>query len=206
MAVQQEDRSAVERWRKGEKVLAKAAEEAQADVEAGVQGAGASLDEINALMDRRDAAREQIRKLNDLGREHLEHFDKISKSQIYTDFLNNNLHAVWNGAMELDDTTHGWSDESVARNFTAMKRAYRQVLADNPKVIEAAKRAGQKETEERVEAAMAASGPSGTSKSSAGQSDEPGPKTPEQELIDRMVNARPAAGRPFASMRLNKPR
>lgn len=190
MAVGKEDRQAIERWQKGGRIFGgnRAAEEDLQDaVDSGDAPRGVSLDQINSLLDQRDAAREQLRRLNELGRENLSHFEKISKNQLYVNFLNNNLHAVWNGQMDLDPDTYGWSDEQLARNYTAMKAAHRQVLADNPKVIEAAKEAGQKEAAERAEAALAGSGHGSSKGSTSGQEEKP--KSAGDEMIDRMINA-----------------
>ncbi len=201
MAVGREDDKAIERWQRGGRIFGgnRAAEEhlreAAEDQQDGPHGA--SLQDINQLLDQRDAAREQLSRLKELARDNLEHFDKISKNQLYSQFLNNNLHAVWNGHMELDESTYGWADEQLAKNFTAMKAAYRQVLADNPKVVEAAKRAGQKEAKERAEAAMAGEGSSGSR--SSGHEEAP-PKTEAEEMIDRMINPRGRGGRSFAEI------
>ncbi len=135
-----------------------------------------TLEQINALLDQRDAGKAQLDRLKELGVEHLKDFDKVSKSQFYAECLSNNLTSVWRGSMALDPDTEGWSDEGLARNFTAMKRAHRQVIADNPKVIEAAKRAGEKETAERVEAAKAGEGPSGSRTTT--DSGDPAPANP----------------------------
>lgn len=197
IAVGQEDRAALERFQRGEKVLQRAANDAATTNDGyAPSSAGLTLEQINALMDQRDAAKEQIRRLNELGRENLEHFDAVSKNQLYAEFLDNNLRSVWAGRMELDPDTLGWADDGLARNYTAVKRSYRQVLADNPKVVEAAKRAGQAEARERAEAALAASGPSGSKTSSH---EEPPPKSEAEDMIDRMVNAR-GIGKPFRTI------
>lgn len=198
MAVGREDQTAIDRWQKGGKIFGggvRAEEHLRESAEEGSAPAGVSLQEINQLLDQRDAAREQIRRLNETARENLEHFDKISKSHLYVQFLDNNIRAVWNGYMDLDPDTYGWSDEQLAKNYTAAKAAYRQVLADNPKVVSAAKKAGEMEAKERAEAALAGEGSSGSGKSSS--QEESTPKTPEQDLLDRMVNARSGSGRPF---------
>jgi hypothetical protein len=199
MAVGKEDKKAIDRWQQGGKIFgagAAAEENLQSAVDTGQAPEGVSLRQINDLLDQRDAARTQISRLDELGRENLKHFEKISKSQLYTNFLSNNLNAVWNGHMELDPDTYGWADDQLAKNYTAVKAAYRQVLADNPKVIEAAKSAGKQEAAERAEAALAAERGTGSTTTTKSGQEEPEKKTEADDMIDRMVNAR-GRGRSF---------
>jgi len=198
---------AIERWQRGGKIFIESPEH----VGDGAEPKDAEVQErpekpltrqdVQELLNVRDAAAKQVETLDEIGRENLEHYDKVKKNRLYVEFLNSNLAAVWRGEMELDEDTYGWTDENLARNYTAVKRSYRQILADNPKVIEAAKEAGKKEQAERAEAALAASGSSGSGTS--GSSAEPPAKTPEQELIDRMVNSR-GIGKPFGTVARKK--
>jgi hypothetical protein len=195
-AVQQDPkgRNAIERWQKGGKLFDTPEGEEVDDVAA---PAGMTREELRAELDARDAQRQTMDTLNGLARENLPNFDKVSKSQVYAEFLDNNLRATWSGAMPVTETVLGWSDDGLAKNYSAMERAYRQVLADNPKVIEAAKRAGKAEQKERAEAAIAASGTSGTSTTTT--SEEQPEKTETELMIDRMVNAK-GIGKPFSTV------
>jgi hypothetical protein len=129
-----------------------------------------------------------MEELNSIAEEALPNFKKVAKNQLYVEYLNNNLSAIWNGAMTTEPETLDWSDDAKAKNYSAMKKAYKQYLASSPEVIDAAKRAGKKEAEERTKEVVAAGGSAGTTTSSTTK--EPPEKTTTEDLIDRMVNAR----------------
>ena len=148
-----------------------------------------SAGDINQILDTRETARRQMDDLNELASENLEHFPKVKKSQKFVKALNGALATVWNDPEWHDDApkeVQGWDDEGAAKNYTALTQAYRYVLANNPKVLEAAKQAGKNEAKEKAEAAMAASVSSGGTSSSQ---EEPPAKSEGDEMIDRMVNA-----------------
>jgi hypothetical protein len=192
----------VQRWQRGEKLFIDESNEGynMEDAKQPEAGPPALTEEsLGRILDGRDGARREQDELNSVAREKLEHFDKISKNQLYAEFLSNNLKGTWEGYIPLEVETLEWADQGRAKNYSAMKRAYRQVLADSPKVIEAAKAAGSKETAERTEAAMAASGSGGTSTATQ----EPAERTDAEEMIDRMVNAH-GTGKPFSSVARKK--
>ena len=188
----------IQRWQRGEKLFIDESESYDMnDAKQPEPGPpGLTEESLARHLDQRDASRREMDELNGVAREELEHFDKISKNQIYVEFLNNNLRAVWDGHIPTEPETLEWADQGRAKNYSAMKRAYRQVLADNPKVIAAAKEAGKKETAERAEAALAASGSGGTSTSTTG---EPPEMTDAEQMLDRMVNAT-GHGKSFSSV------
>jgi hypothetical protein len=193
----------IQRWQRGEKLFIDESESGYTMEEAKQPPSGPPAlteESLGRILDQRDGARRQADDLDSVARESLEHFDKISKNPRYVQFLDNNLKGVWEGYIPLEAETLEWSDQNRAKNFSAMKQAYRQVLADNPKVIAAAKEAGKKETAERTEAAMAASGSGGTSTSAI---EEPAERTDAEEMIDRMVNAH-GTGKSFTSVARKK--
>jgi hypothetical protein len=189
MAVAQDERGkgVVERWQKGKSLFTE--EDSFTDSEHHPREQPVSKDDLNAILDAREAARRQMDELNDLAKDNLEHFSKMRRSQKYAKALSGALATVWNDPdwfEDAPDEVKGWDDENAARNYTAIKHAYKYVLATNPKVIEAAKEAGKKEAKEKAEAAMAASVSSGGTSSSQ---EEPPPKSAEEDMIERMVNA-----------------
>ena len=187
----------VQRWQRGEKLFIDEQEDyTMSDAKQPEGPPGLTEESLGRILDQRDGARRQADDLDTVAREKLEHFDKISKNPRYVQFLDNNLKGVWEGYIPLEVETLEWSDQNRAKNYSAMKQAYRQVLADSPKVIAAAKEAGKKETAERTEAAMAASGSSGTGTSTI---EEPPERTDSEEMIDRMVNPG-GRGRSFGSV------
>jgi hypothetical protein len=155
---------------------------------------------LDQKLSERESTQREMNELNSIARENLEHFDKISKNQKYVQFLDNNIKGVWNGYVPLEPETLDWADQNRAKNYSAMKQAYRQVLADSPKVIEAAKKAGSKETAERAEAKLAASGSGGTSTATI---EEPAEPTEAEEMINRMINAG-GTGKSFSSVARKK--
>lgn len=199
-AVQQDPkgRAAIDRWQRGGKLFDTPEGE---EVDEVVAPTGMTREELRAELDARDANRQTMDTIMGLARENLPDFDKVSKSQVYAEFLDNNLRATWSGAMPVTETVMGWSDDGLAKNYSAVERAYRQVLADNPKVIEAAKRAGKAEAKERAEAAIAASG--ATSGTTSTTTEEQPEKSETELMIDRMVNAR-GTGKPFGSVARKK--
>jgi hypothetical protein len=110
------------------------------------------------------------------------------------------MKGIWEGKIAQEEDTVEWSDQGRAKNFSAMKQAYLQVLAASPEVIAATKEAGKKETAERTEAALAASGSGGTSTSTT---EEPPERTDAEQMIDRMVNPH-GRGKSFSSVARNK--
>ena len=146
-------------------------------------------EEMIRVLEERDAARSHMESLESLGREHFEHYDKVKKNQKFVTYLHNNLAAVWNDAIPIDGTALDWSDQQLAKNYTAVKEAYHQFLASNPKVVEAAKEAGKKEAKERAEAALSASSATGGGTSTEGK-EESTEKSEAELMIERMVNAR----------------
>ena len=192
----------VKRWQRGEKLFIDDSESYNMnDAKQPEAGPPALTEEsLGRILDGRDGARREHDELNSVARDNLEHFDKISKNQLYAEFLSNNLKGTWEGYIPLEAETLEWSDPGRAKNYSAMKRAYRQVLADSPKVIAAAKEAGKKETAERTEAALAASGSGGTSTATMEESPE---RTDAEQMIDRMVNPE-GRGKSFGSVARKK--
>jgi hypothetical protein len=186
VAQDQKGQGVIQRWQKGEALFDQ--EEAVMGEEK-PQSQPLTEEGINRLLDTRETARRQMDTLNEMASENLEHFPKIRKSQKFVKALNGALATVWNDPDWHDDApeqVRGWDDEGAAKNYTALTQAYRYVLANNPKVLEAAKEAGKREAKEKAEAAMAASVSSGGTSSSQ---EEPPPKSDEQKIIDAMVNA-----------------
>jgi hypothetical protein len=187
VAQDQKGQGVVQRWQKGEALFDQ--EEAIMGEETAPQSQPLTEDGINRLLDTRETARRQMDDLNEMASENLAHFDKIRKSQKFAKALNGALATVWNDPDWHDDApehVRGWDDEGAAKNYTALVQAHNYVLANNPKVLEAAKQAGKNEAKEKAEAAMAASVSSGGTSSSQ---EEPPPKSDEQKIIDAMVNA-----------------
>lgn len=199
MAIAQDEKgkAIVERWQKGQKLFAE--EEAFHDGEGHPRENPISKDDLNTILDTREAARRQMDELNDMAKDNLEHFTKIRKSQKYAKALSGALATVWNDPdwiEEAPDVVKGWDDENAARNYTALNNAYRYVIATNPKVLEAAKQAGKKEAKEKAEAAMAASVSGGGTSSSE---KEPPEKSEEDKVIERMMNAGQGGRKSFKS-------
>ncbi len=188
----------IKRWQRGEKLfIDEGGEYNMEDAKQPEPGPpGLTEESLGRILDQRDGARRLTEEIDSIAREELEHFDKISKNQLYAEFLSNNLKGTWEGYIPLEPETLGWADQNKAKNYSAVKRTYRQVLSDSPKVIAAAKEAGKKETAERAEAALAASGSGGTSTSTT---EEPPERTDAEQMIDRMVNPS-GRGKPFSSV------
>ncbi len=192
----------VKRWQRGEKLFIDDSEshnmEDTKQPETGPPGL--TEESLGRILDQRDASHHEMDELNSMAREELKHFDKISKSPRYVQFLSNNMEGVWKGYIPQDADTLEWADQGKAKNYSAVKQAYLQVLAASPEVISASKEAGKKETAERAEAALAASGSGGTSTSTTEELPE---RTDTEQMIDRMVNPS-GRGKSFSSVARKK--
>ena len=143
------------------------------------------------------AAEHLTGQLTELAEEELPHFRKVSRSQEYAQTLDWATNSAWNGTLPLDESVVGWDNDFAAKQYTAMKKAYKMHLASNPKVLEAAKKAGEKQQKERD--AEAAAVPSPTGSSTTTSQEEQGEKTEAEEAVDKMLKAG-GGGRSFASL------
>lgn len=175
-----------QRWQQGQQVF-----------DGNTKGQPLTAEALQAELDRREAARAQIDDLNNMVIGRHPEFAKIRRSDAYASHLEGELVKAWRPGTKLHPDTKGWSDKVLAKNFTAMMRAYEAVLRDSPKVIEAAKEAGRKESKERAEAALAGdiSSSSGTSKTTG----ETPPKSEEDMVIERMMRSG-GVGRSFGTV------
>lgn len=174
-----------QRWQQGQQVF-----------DGTTAGQPLTAEALQGELDRREAARAQIDELNTMVAERHPEFHKIRRSEGYAAHLEGELVKAWRPGSKLHADTKGWADKVVAKNYTAMMRAYESYLRDDPKVIEAAKEAGRRESKERAEAALAGelSSSSGTSKSTGETS-----KSDEDIVIERMMKAR-GIGRSFSTV------
>jgi hypothetical protein len=153
--------------------------------------------ELADYMQQKEAAAQVASDLNTRAEEELPEFRKISKGREFVEMLDWARQAVWNGSIPLDESAADMDNDYAAKEYTALKRAYTMRLASDPKVLEAAKKAGIKQAKERAEEAAAV--PSSTTTTTSSQ-EEPGEKTEAEDLVQRMVNARRGGGKGFASI------
>lgn len=152
--------------------------------------------ELAEFMDQREAARNLANEINSMAEERLPEFRKISKNQKFAEMLDWARQSVWRGNTPLDDSVADMDNDYAAKEMTAVIKAYKMYVADNPKVRDAIEKASKKQKADR--AAEAAGVPSSMGQTSSSQ-EEPAEKTEEEDLIDRMVNVR-GRGKSFASI------
>jgi hypothetical protein len=153
-------------------------------------------EDLSSFLDQRDAGKALMDELNSMAEEELDDFKKIKRNPKFLEFLDFSRQSVWNGRTELDDSVLDWQNEMAAKEMTAIKRAYNLYLADNPKVLEAAKRAGQKQEKERREALQSVPTSEGTTTSSQ---EEPEEASDEEDIVKRMLSVK-GRGKSFASV------
>jgi hypothetical protein len=153
-------------------------------------------EDIRQELDERDAGKALMDELNSMAEEELDGFKKIKRNPKFLEFLDFARQSVWQGRTELDEGVLDWQNEMAAKEMTAIKRAYNLYLADNPKVLEAAKKAGQKQEQERREALQSVPTSEGTTTSSQ---EEPEETSSEEDLVKRMMNVR-GRGKSFATV------
>jgi len=108
------------RWQRGEKLFIDESEGySMMDAQESQTQSGLTEESLRNILDqeltRREATKQAMDELTSLAKEHLEHFDKVSKNQLYAEFLSNNLSAVWNGHLPLEPETVDWADENKAK-------------------------------------------------------------------------------------------
>ena len=153
--------------------------------------------ELSNFMDQRDAARTLATEINSMATEELPEFKKISRNPKYAEMLDYARQSVWRGTTPMDESVLGWQNDYAAKEMTAVKKAYRMLLADDPKVLEAAKKAGVNQQRERDAELAAVSSSHGSTSSSQ---EEPGEKSEAEKLIEGMINPR-GRGKSFSTIR-----
>lgn len=181
-------REILERVQKGEPLMAGDRQEMRERI----QSTGVTKQELNDLLNQREAANRQITELTSLAEEKLADYKQIRRNPQFVGLLDAAIAASWNGSIPLHPDSKGM-DEQAARNYTAMAFAHEMYLMRNPKVREALKQAGKNEERDRGAAALAASVSSGTT-TAAGDEKK---MTPEQLMKHRMLNAR-GTGKSFS--------
>lgn len=189
----------VERYQKGQGMFEGDTEEAVDSIneERSVRGEPPlTRSELQNFMDQREAARYITDQITGTIEEEVPQFKKIKHNPKFMEFLDFARQSVWSGRTPLHESVVDWDNDYAAKEMTAARRALSLYIADNPKAIEAAKRAGKKEAEERAAQAASLPSPSGSSISS----DEEGrPKSEADELIERMINPR-GRGKSFSTV------
>jgi hypothetical protein len=137
-----------------------------------------------------------LSELNSIAEEELDGFKKIKNNPKYVEFLDFARHSTYAGRTPLDDSVLDWQNEMAAKEMTAMKKAYRMYLADNPEFVAKAKEAGKKEEKERR--AALESLPTSEGKTSSSQ-EEPEEVSDEEDLVKRMLNVK-GRGKSFATI------
>lgn len=182
-------RKIAERFEKGQPLF-DTAEEAEAFEEAtGADPAERPLtrEELHAELDQRDAGRRLMNALDTVAEDKLKYFKEIKKSSDFAEMLGITQQIVFSGKAEIDDDAlEAFPDnEFAAKHFTAIKKAHRLYLADNPKVRAALEEAKKLEDKERKKAASSVPSSKGTTTTSQEEADEP---SETDDLIERMVN------------------
>lgn len=152
---------------------------------------------INDLLDQREATRRVMGDLTSMAEEELPNFKKISRSQDFAEMLEWARQSVWKGGIPMDESVADWDNEFAAKEYTAIKKAYKMKVASDPRILEATKNAAKKEQQERDAEAAAVPSPTGTSTTTS--QEEPGEKTEAEEAVDRMLKAH-GTGKSFASI------
>jgi hypothetical protein len=183
----------VEKIQRGEPVFGAKGREATEHLQ---ETRGLTRAELADELNRRDAAKRQIDELYSLAGEKLSHFNQIRKNAEFQGFVDASLAATWNGTIPVDPEVADWTDVQAARNFTALKMAHEMYLMRNPKVRDAVKEAGRKEASERAGAVLAGELGSGSTSNSSSQESK---LSPEEEVIQRMLNVR-GRGKSFSSI------
>jgi hypothetical protein len=189
----------VERYQKGDALFTEEDSEAVAEVEADRARRGEpplTRQELADFMDQREAASRLASEINGMAEDELPEFRKIRRNPRYAELLDFYRQSVWQGRTPIDESVADWDNDYSAKEMTAVKRAYKAYLADNPKVLEAVKKAGEQQARDR--AAEAAAVPSSETTTASSQ-EEPGDKTEADESIERMLKAR-GRGKSFASI------
>lgn len=192
-------KSIVERYQKGQELFLDEEDLASmtaSEVQARNEEKPLTRQELADYMQQKEAAAHVAQELNAVAEEELPEFKRISKGREFAEFLDWATRAVWNGSIPLDESVVSWDNDYAAKQYTALKKAYKMKLASDPKVLEAAKKAGEKEAKERAEEAAAV--PSSVTTTTSSQ-EEPGEKTEADKAIDRMLNVR-GRGKSFASV------
>ena len=153
--------------------------------------------ELANFMDQRDAAKTLATEINSMASEELPEFKKLSRNPKYAEMLDYARQSVWRGTTPMDESVLGWQNDYAAKEMTAVRKAYRMLLADDPKVLEAAKKAGVSQQRERDAELAAVSSSTGTTTTSQ---EEPGEKSEAEKLIEGMINPR-GRGKSFSSIR-----
>lgn len=170
----------------GEEQQAAAFEEATG-VDSGMRETPMTIERFHAEMDQREAGRRFASELDSVAEESLMGFGKIKKNPKFVEMLDYAQQSVFNGRMSVDDEAYERfpDNEFAAKHYTAIKKAHRLYLADNPKVREALAEAKKLEGKERKKAASLV--PSSEGKTTTSQ-EEPEEPSETDDLLERMVN------------------
>lgn len=153
--------------------------------------------ELAEYMQQEKATDHVMAELNDMAEKELPKFKELSRSQDFVQMLDWARQAAWNGNIPLDESVASWDNDFAAKEYTALKKAYTMKLASDPKVLEASKKAGEKQQKERDAEAAAAPSPTGTSTSSS--QEEQAEKTAAEKSIEDMLKAR-GMGKSFGTI------
>lgn len=153
--------------------------------------------ELADYMQQEKATERVMGELNDMAEKELPKFKELSRSQDFVEMLDWARQAAWRGSLPLDESVADWDNDFAAKEYTALKKAYKMKLASDPKVLDAAKKAGEKQQQERDAEAAAVPSPTGTTTTSS--QEEPGERSEAEESVERMLKAR-GLGKPFSSI------
>jgi len=144
-------------------------------------------EELHAELDHREVSRRLINELDSVAEENLVGFNKIRKNGNFAEMLNITQQLVFGGKAPIDDeAAEAFPDNDfAARHYTAIRKAHRLYLADNPKVREAVEKARELEGKERKKAASSVPSSKGTTTTSQ---EEPEEHSEADDILDRMVN------------------
>ena len=177
------------RYEKGQPLF-----DTQAEAEAFEEATGAdpaerplTREELHAELDQREVGRRLISELDSVAEEKLMGFRKVRKNPKFAEMLDITQQMVFSGKAEIDEEAHEVfpDNDFAARHYTAIKKAHRLYLADNPKVREALAEAKKLEDKDRKKAASLVPSSKGTTTTSQEEPEEP---SETDDLIERMMS------------------